>query len=134
MSSAVALGKNARTAKMIPMTTPTRREAMPVTSVSETLDEYVVFGNVPSRPERRLPRPSELSAPCTTRKSVARRFLRDTCWMATPSPTVSIAPTRVTTMKAGKSAQNSMPGVNSMPGHEPNGTPTQADSRTAFRS
>ena len=44
--------------------------------------------------------------------------------MATPSPIVSMAPTKVTTTNAGRSAQNSGPGVRSSPGHEPNGTPT----------
>ena len=45
--------------------------------------------------------------------------------MATPSPMVSIAPTRVTTTNAGRSAQNSTPGVRSSPGQEPRGAPTQ---------
>ena len=45
--------------------------------------------------------------------------------MATPSPTVSMAPTSVTTTNAGSSAQNSTPGLRSSPGHELRGTPTQ---------
>ena len=49
--------------------------------------------------------------------------------MATPSPMVSIAPTRVTTTNAGSSAQNSTrPGVTSNPGHERKGTPTHCAS------
>ena len=50
--------------------------------------------------------------------------------MATPSPIVSMAPTRVTTTKAGSSAQNSTPGVSSIPGHASKGAPTQAASST----
>ena len=52
--------------------------------------------------------------------------------MATPSPIVSMAPTKVTTTNAGRSAQNSGPGVRSSPGHEPNGTPTQGASSTCW--
>ena len=39
-------GRNARTTKRQPMHTPTLRAATPVISVTETLDEYVVFGTV----------------------------------------------------------------------------------------
>ena len=81
-----------------------------------------------------MPTPSAFSAPCTTRKSVARGLRRETCWMAMPSPTVSIAPTIVTIMKAGRSAQNSTPGVRFKPGHERNGTPTQGASMMVYKS
>ena len=54
--------------------------------------------------------------------------------MATPSPMVSIAPTSVTTTKAGSSAQNSTPGFTSKPGHEAKGAPTQDASSTGWRS
>ena len=56
---------------------------------------------------------------------MARGVRRETRWMATPSPMVSIAPTRVTTANAGRSAQNSALGVRSNPGQEARGTPTQ---------
>ena len=39
ISSAAILGKKASTTKITPMTTPTRRAAMPVTSASEMLVE-----------------------------------------------------------------------------------------------
>ena len=51
--------------------------------------------------------------------------------MATPSPIVSMAPTSVTTMNAGSSAQNSVPGVTSRPGQSRNGRPTHAASAIA---
>ena len=54
--------------------------------------------------------------------------------MATPSPMVSIAPTKVTTTNAGSSAQNSTPGVTSNPGHEPKGAPTHAASNIGWKS
>ena len=128
MSRAANFGKNASTRKMTPMMIPTRRAAMPVTSASEILVEYVVFGSVPISPESRLPTPSAFKAPWTTRKSVAfcRRF--DTRWMATPSPIVSIAPTIVTMTNAGSRAQNSTPGDTSNPGQDLNGTPIQCAS------
>ena len=50
--------------------------------------------------------------------------------MATPSPMVSIAPTMVITTNAGRSAQNSTPGVRSNPGHALRGMPTQDASST----
>ena len=54
--------------------------------------------------------------------------------MATPSPMVSIAPTSVTTTKAGSSAQNSTLGVTSRPGHDENGAPTHDASSIGWRS
>ncbi len=87
-----------------------------------------MFGSVPETPESRFPTPSALRAPCTTRKSVARGLRWETRWMATPSPMVSMARTRVTTTKAGSSAQNSTPGVTSNPGHDPRATPTHGAS------
>ena len=93
-----------------------------------------MFGGVPSIPERRFPTPSALSAPWTTRKSVACGLRRETRWMAMPSPMVSTAPTMVTTTKAGRSVQNSLPGVRSIPGHELAGMPTQAASATCWAS
>ena len=75
---AATLGRNASATKMTPITTPTRRAAMPVTSVSGMLLEYVVLGSVPSNPESRFPTPSEFKAPCTTRKSVACGRRRET--------------------------------------------------------
>ena len=81
------------------------------------------MGKVPAMPDRRLPNPSALRQPCTTRKSVACGLRRDTRWIATPSPTVSMAPTMVTATKAGSSAQNSTPGVKSSPGHDAPGSP-----------
>ncbi len=81
-------------------------------------------------PESRFPMPSALRAPCTTRKSVARGVRLETRWMATPSPMVSMAPTKVTTTNAGSNAQNFSSGVRSSPGHEPKGTPTQGASNT----
>ena len=50
--------------------------------------------------------------------------------MATPSPMVSMAPTRVTTTNAGRSAQNFASGVRSNPGHASRGAPTQGASST----
>ena len=52
---------------MMPIHIPTRREATPVSSVTEMLLEYVVFGTVPAMPESRLPSPSAATAPCTAR-------------------------------------------------------------------
>ena len=86
------------------------------------------MGSVPIRPDSRFPTPSAFRAPWTTRKSVARGVRCKTLWIAAPSPTVSIAPTSVTTTNAGSSAQNSTPGVTSIPGHDPIGTPTQGAS------
>ena len=85
-------------------------------------------------PDSRFPTPSALRAPCTTRKSVARGLRRETRWMATPSPMVSMAPTRVTTTNAGSRAQNSTPGLTSNPGHELRGAPTQGASSTGCTS
>ena len=51
-----------------------------------------------------------------------------------PPPMVSIAPTKVTTTKAGSSAQNSTSGVTSNPGHERKGTPTHCASSNGCRS
>ena len=48
--------------------------------------------------------------------------------MATASPIVSMAPTRVTNTKAGSSAQNVGPKLRSKPGHAPAGTPIHAAS------
>ena len=90
-----------------------------------------MFGRVPAIPDRKLPSPSAFRHPCTTRKSVACGLRRETPWIATPSPTVSMAPTMVTATKAGSSAQNSTPGVTSSPGHEERGTPIQGASMTA---
>ena len=72
INKAVNFGRNATDRKMTPITTPTRRAPMPMTSAREMLVEYVVLGSVPVMPDSRLPTPSALSAPCTTRKSVAR--------------------------------------------------------------
>ena len=78
--------------------------------------------------------PSAFSAPCTTRKSVARGLRRDTRWIATASPSVSTAPTSVTTTNAGSSAQNSAPGVTSSPGQDAKGAPNQGASRMGWAS
>ena len=63
ISTAATFGKNATTTKMDPMMIPTRLAPIPVTSASEMLDEYVVFGNVPNMPDRKLPTPSALREP-----------------------------------------------------------------------
>ena len=54
--------------------------------------------------------------------------------MATPSPIVSMAPTMVTTTKAGSRAQNSGPRLRSSPGHELSGRPIHGASITAWMS
>ena len=54
--------------------------------------------------------------------------------MATESPIVSMAPTRVTKMKAGRSAQNSGPKLRSKPGQALCGMPIQAACATELRS
>ena len=95
-----------------------------------TLDEYVVFGTVAARPESRLPTPSAATAPCTTRKSVARGVRRETRWMATLSPMVSMAPIRVTNTKPGSRDQKATPKWRSNPGQAPAGSPTQPASVT----
>ena len=93
-----------------------------------------VLGSVPAIPENRLPAPSALSAPCTTRKSVARGVRLETCWIAMPSPMVSTAPTMVTTANAGRSAQKSVSKDRSNPGQSDTGKPTQRAADTALVS
>ena len=116
MSTARSFGMNAATKRMSPTQTPTERAATPVSSTIEIPVAYVVFGSVPARPDNRLPRPSAEIAPWIDRKSMARGRRHDTRWMATPSPSVSIAPTRVTSTNAGSKAQNSGPKPRSRPG------------------
>ena len=50
--------------------------------------------------------------------------------MATESPIVSMAPTRVTNTNAGSSTQNSLPNDRSKPGQPDVGMPTQSASAT----
>ena len=57
---------------------PTRRAAAPVRSVTATLVDSSVFGTVPATPHTRLPRPAVATAPCTARKSTARRRRQET--------------------------------------------------------
>ena len=54
--------------------------------------------------------------------------------MAMESPTVSIAPTKVTKTNAGRSAQNAPPKSRSSAGHPANGTPTQSAEATVSKS
>ena len=58
-----ALGKHARMRKTMPAAIPTVRVPTPVSSVIDTLVEYVVFGIVPAHPDSRLPTPSAATAP-----------------------------------------------------------------------
>ena len=54
--------------------------------------------------------------------------------MATESPIVSMAPTRVTNTNAGRSTQNSLPNDRSKPGQPDVGMPTQSASTTRATS
>ena len=54
--------------------------------------------------------------------------------MATESPIVSMAPTRVTKTKPGSSAQKTGPKPRSIPGHDPRGSPIHAASATRATS
>ena len=58
-----SLGLKARATKIAPAAIPTERAPTPVSSVTEMLVEYVVFGTVPTQPDRRLPTPSAVTAP-----------------------------------------------------------------------
>ena len=115
-NTAASFGTKAIAAKSSPTQTPTARAATPVSSTIEMLEAYVVLGTVPARPDSRLPTPSANIAPCMDRKSMARGLRQDTRWTAMPSPSVSIAPTSVTSTNAGRRAQNAGPKPRSSPG------------------
>ena len=76
-----------------------------------------MFGTVPATPHIRLPMPSTLTAPCTARKSSARRLRHDTRWVATALLMVLTVPTMATNRNAGRSAQKDGPNSRSNPGH-----------------
>ena len=56
---------------------------------------------------------------------MARGFRQETRWIAIASPRVSMAPTSVTSTKAGSSAQKVGPKPRSKPGQANSGSPTQ---------
>ncbi len=56
-------GRKAAKTNIPPMNIPTRREATPVSSVTEIELEYVVFGTIAKHPESKLPKPSAPTAP-----------------------------------------------------------------------
>ena len=85
-----------------PVATPTRAAAAPVSSITDTLTVYAVLGTVPARPDSTLADPSTVTAPCTARKSTARRRRHDTPWTATQLLMVRRVPMRAMNEEPGK--------------------------------
>ena len=73
ISAATALGSNASTISIAPITSPTRRAATRVKLSSEIVaGRYEMAGKVPAIPDRNTARPPTPTVRCTPRKSTAR--------------------------------------------------------------
>ena len=120
----------------MPMHTPTRRAATPVSSTSGALDGRVPHGIVPAMPHSRLPKPTAATAPWTERRSVARRLRHETRCTATAWLRVPVVPTRITNRNPGRRDQKAGPNVRSTPGQALVGKPIQGAARirsTSYR-